>query len=100
MMRSYRRLLNKEQFYKSTRAGFAIGNVFAVLCCLEVTKKNKAFWLAANEYLHNLSLAIKQQQQVAFFASNDLDSSDKIEVYFVESLNKSVKNWNLLCNLV
>lgn len=100
MMRSYRRLLKKKAFYKATRAGFAIGNVFALMCCLEVNKKNKEFWISANEYLRHLSIAIKKREQVVLFSTKELDSSDKIELYFVENLNKSVKNWNALCSLV
>lgn len=100
IMRSYRRLLKKEMFYKASRAGFSIGNIFAIFACLEVTAINKQFWQQANEYLFKLSSAVESGCEISLFVVDDFDNLDKIEEYFIKHIHLSVKNWNALCKLI
>lgn len=100
IMRSYRRLLKKKLFFKATRAGFSIGNILAVLCCLEFNDNNRMFWENVSICLRDFHLSIKMGHQFELNNVSGYDCRDKVQQYFIKHFSLSIKNWNELCKLI
>lgn len=99
-LRSYRRLIPRNMMYNSFRAIVAIRDIQFVLNHLFILDKDEEFWQSIREHLQLYKIAIINTRACELYLSIKNIEQDYSENYVVKKLNKSIKNWNQLCDLI
>ncbi|MDD3267466.1 MAG: hypothetical protein PHC75_09855, partial [Burkholderiales bacterium] len=100
MLRSYRRMISKNMMRGSMKATVNLRNIQFVLNHLFLLDKDEEFWLSIRDHLKLYQHSIKNKQICLLYTTTKNIDHDYSEVYVVDKLNKSIKSWNKLCELI
>lgn len=99
VIRAYRRLMPHELLRNITKVTVNIRNIQLAVNHLYLKDKNEQFWYDFQQEIRNYYLAVVNKKEAKIGKINH-DEYDFTETYVIESLRKSIDNWNKICNKI